>query len=102
MPDWLLALAASPRNGTHRARPASEWLRLVQGVAEGQRNDATARLCGHLLARHIHPHVALELIVAWDATRNRPPLGRTEITRVCESIAAAELRKKAGRHVGDR
>ena len=36
------------------------WRRLVaEGVSEGRRNDAIARLAGHLLRRRIDPYVAL-------------------------------------------
>jgi hypothetical protein len=91
-PAWLLRLLEAPRRSG--SAPAEKWRLLVTGVQEGQRNDTAARLCGHLLGKGIDPHVAHELVVAWDAQRNRPPLGRDEITKVCESIAARELRKR--------
>jgi len=99
LPPWLAALAGSSAHGSPGARPASEWRRVAQGVEQGQRNQACARLCGHLLARGVDHYVALELLVGWDASANRPPLGRQEITRTCESIAAREL-AKGGHRVG--
>ena len=95
LPDWLGRLLMPP--GPRQAKPVAYWRQLVQGVKEGGRNDATARLFGYLLSRRaMDPHVALELVVAWDSQRNRPPLGRTEVTRTCESIARRELAKGNG------
>jgi bifunctional DNA primase/polymerase-like protein/primase-like protein len=89
-PQWLFASMAR-RNG---ARPRNEWRELVaKGVAQGKRNESTAALAGHLLARNVDPFVALELLVSWDERRNRPPLGRQEVTRTVGSIAAKEARK---------
>jgi hypothetical protein len=97
IPGWLAALAAPRRNGDRQPVPASEWRQLAQGVREGERNDATARLAGHLLGRRVDPLVTVELLAAWDAHRNQPPLGRDEVTRTVESIASREL-AKGGRH----
>lgn len=93
LPRWLRDLLGEGRNG--RPRPLTEWRRLAtEGVGEGERNARTAQLAGHLLARGVDPYVTLELLVAWDA-RNRPPLGRREVTRAVDSIAAREARKWA-------
>jgi hypothetical protein len=94
LPDWLSRLLLPP---VRRSRPTSEWREVVRGVSRGRRNDACASLCGHLLARGVDAIVALELLVAWDARNNRPPLGRNEVTHVCESIARRELAKRGGR-----
>jgi hypothetical protein len=92
LPAWLERLLRDRQNG--RARPASEWHELARdGVSEGERNIACARLAGHLLGRGVDSHVALELVRAWNATRNRPPLADAEVIRAVESIAARELGK---------
>ncbi len=92
-PGWLLTLLG--RANRAAARPVSEWRALAAGGAtEGARNDSAARLAGHLLARKVDPHVVHALVVAWDAQRNRPPLGEAEITSTVESIARAELRRR--------
>jgi hypothetical protein len=97
LPEWLLGLLR-PAAGDHQsvhARAVSEWRALaVGGATEGARNDSAARLAGHLLARKVDPHVVHALVVAWDAQRNRPPLGEAEITSTVESIARAELRRR--------
>jgi hypothetical protein len=95
LPAWLRDLAG----GSGSARPAEHWLTIARdGVAAGSRNLTTASLAGHLLrlSPSLDPQVALELIVAWDAQRNRPPLGRAEVVRVVESIARKELRRRRG------
>jgi Bifunctional DNA primase/polymerase, N-terminal/Primase C terminal 1 (PriCT-1) len=92
LPEWLERLLAERENG--RARPPSEWRQLVRnGVSEGQRNDATARLAGHLLARSVDAEVTLELLLAWNRQRNCPPLPHAEVARTVVSIYERELRK---------
>jgi hypothetical protein len=63
-------------------------------VGEGARNEAIARLAGHLLRRRIDPLVALDLVRTWNAVRCRPPLEDAEVCRTVDSIAAAELRRR--------
>jgi hypothetical protein len=65
----------------------------ANGVREGARNDSCARFAGHLLARGVDPFVCLELVTAWDAHRNRPPLGPGEVARVVRSIGLREVRR---------
>lgn len=93
LPAWLLALLTEPARGA--ARPPSAWRALAASGAElGARNDSTARLVGHLLARKVDPFVVVELLVGWDQTCNRPPLGRDEVEKTVESIARRELARR--------
>jgi len=97
-PAWLLALIAS--SAAPCATPPSVWHELVAaGVSEGSRNDALARLIGHLLRRYVDPQVVLELAHCWNTSRCRPPLAGDEVTAVVNSIAGKELRRRqeAGR-----
>jgi hypothetical protein len=95
LPGWLAQLLAEQSNG--HARSASEWRQLAaNGATEGARNDLTARLAGHLLARGVDPFVALELVLAWNRNRNRPPLADGEVARTVESIARKEAAKWTG------
>jgi hypothetical protein len=69
-------------------RSRDEWRRLVrEGVPEGQRNSTIASLTGHLLWRGIDTRVALELLLAWNRVRCRPPLDDAEVAQVVASIA---------------
>jgi len=91
-PEWLLERLRAP--ATRKATPVTEWRDLAaNGVQEGARNDSCARLAGHLLARGVDPFVTLELVAAWDARRNRPPLGADEVAQVVRSIARRELER---------
>jgi hypothetical protein len=92
LPRWLERSLADQSNG--HARPVSEWRDLAaNGVHAGARNDACARLAGHLLARSVDPFVTLELVLAWNVRRNRPPLADDEAAAVVRSIARKELEK---------
>ncbi|HTY93933.1 MAG TPA: primase C-terminal domain-containing protein, partial [Steroidobacteraceae bacterium] len=83
LPDWLLAAAGSVRRG----HPLAHWRSLVrEGVEEGQRNESLASLTGHLLGRDVDPEVALELLLAWNRVRCRPPLEDAEVAGVVRSI----------------
>lgn len=95
-PEWLLRLAApEPATGDGAARPANYWRALAAGpVPEGQRNDALARLAGHLLRRHVDPYLTLTLAQAWARTACTPPLDPAEVARTVENIATAEARRR--------
>jgi hypothetical protein len=92
MPAWLIGALQQPR--TKVTAPA-DWRNLVRGgVTEGKRNDAAARLAGHLLRRYVDPHVTLELLMAWNVTRCAPPLAAPEIATIVNSIAKRELARR--------
>jgi hypothetical protein len=93
MPDWLITALQQPR--LKAAVAAQDWHHLVgSGVSEGKRNDAAARLAGHLLRRYVDPRVALELVMAWNMTRCAPPLAPSEIFTIVNSIAKRELTRR--------
>jgi len=92
LPLWLAELLDQPA----RAKPATEWRSLVtESIPEGRRNDTMARLAGHLLRRYVDPHVVLDLLLAWNATRCCPPLDRADVERTVDSIAGRELRRRS-------
>jgi putative DNA primase/helicase len=102
VPAWLLTLMSGPApargNGVPVAALPETWRKLVaEGVCEGRRNDAVARLAGLLLRQDIDPLVALDLVRCWNAQRCRPPLDDAEIVRTCNSIAGRELSRR-GNH----
>lgn len=83
LPRWLLTAT-----GASRARRSLEdWRTLVRdGVPEGRRNSTIASLTGHLLWHGVDPGVALELMLAWNRSRCRPPLDDAEVAQVVQSI----------------
>ncbi len=83
LPRWLFFAGRPLRTG----RPVAEWRQLVHdGVPEGERNSTIASLTGHLLWHGVDPHVVLELMLAWNRVRCRPPLDDEEVARVVASI----------------
>jgi hypothetical protein len=96
LPSWLLS--RSERVEGSVGHPLTHWRQLVrQGVAEGQRNSTLASLTGHLLWRGVDPEVALELLLAWNRVRCRPPLPDAEVAGVVESVARLHAPHTAGR-----
>jgi hypothetical protein len=84
LPRWLIA----PIQGSRAGRSLSDWRQLVrEGVTEGQRNSSVASLIGHLLWHGVDCDVALELLLAWNRMRCRPPLEDAEVAQVVASIA---------------
>jgi len=101
LPAWLLNLIAEPKPATAAAptiaRTQTEWrARFTGPVDEGRRNIAIARLAGLLLGRRIDPHTCLDLVLAFNAARCRPPLSDREVVSTVASIARREL---AGRRL---
>lgn len=95
MPAWFLRLASAPPQSGH---PLRHWRTLVrEGVAEGERNTNLASLVGHLLWHGVDREVVLELMLAWNRDRCRPPLPDEEVTRVVESINQLHVREQARR-----
>jgi hypothetical protein len=96
-PRWILTKIAEPAcsNGNGATQP-SEWRDLVNnGVEEGRRNDQITRLTGHLLRRYVDPFVTLQLLQSWNMTHCRPPLPLEDVTRIVDSIAGRELKRRA-------
>ncbi|MCX7960086.1 MAG: bifunctional DNA primase/polymerase [Burkholderiales bacterium] len=86
LPGWLLRIAR--REGARAGHPLAHWRRLArEGVEEGARNSTIASLAGHLFWHGVDPAVALELLLAWNRLRCRPPLEDDEVARVVDSIA---------------
>jgi Bifunctional DNA primase/polymerase, N-terminal/Primase C terminal 1 (PriCT-1) len=72
----------------------AHWRQLVrEGVDEGARNATLASLTGHLLWHQVDAAVALELLLAWNRMRCRPPLPDDEVARVVQSIARLHERE---------
>jgi hypothetical protein len=93
LPAWLerLLVGAGPRAG----HPLAHWRALVRGgVAEGARNSTIASLAGHLLWHGADPGVVLELMLAWNRARCRPPLDDDEVARVVASITRLHAREE--------
>lgn len=96
LPGWLLNLVAEPipaSTGPLKiGRAQTDWRsHLASPVGEGERNVALARLAGLLLGRRIDPHACLDLVLAFNVARCRPPLPDREVVMTVASIARREL-----------
>jgi hypothetical protein len=105
-PVWLLDMirataAPAGTNGAAARIPPSEWRALAgDEIPEGKRNVTIAKMSGHLLRRYVDPHLVLELLQSWNATRCVPPLPVEEVTVIVDSICRKELGRRAanGQH----
>jgi len=92
MPAWFGHIVQAAGHARHTL---AHWRRLIsQGVGEGERNNTLASLAGHLLSRGVDAEVTLELLLAWNRTRCRPPLPDDDVVRVVQSIT--RLRERDG------
>jgi hypothetical protein len=93
IPLWLAALIEG--EGPHLGHSLSHWRALVrEGVDEGARNATIASLTGHLLKRQVDEEVVMELMLAWNRQRCRPPLDDDEVIRTVDSIARTHARQQ--------
>jgi len=100
-PAWLLAKIIEPitSNGNKAPAPPSTWRALMaEGVDEGGRNDAAAKLCGYFLRHRIDVILVLEMMQLWNAARCRPPLPADDIETIVNSIAGKEMTRRG--HAG--
>lgn len=93
IPPWLV----TTQGHQEHAHSTLDWRKLsIEGAVEGQRNSCVASMTGHLLRLGVDPHVALDLVLAWNSARNRPPLSDEEVMATVDSIAKLELARRRG------
>jgi hypothetical protein len=51
-------------------------------------------LAGHLLRRYVDPIVVLELMLAFNGARGRPPLEAKEVAEIINKISLRELKRR--------
>ncbi|MFN3348887.1 bifunctional DNA primase/polymerase [Pseudorhodoplanes sp.] len=99
-PAWLLERVTATK-AVNKARKAAEWRSLTRdGAVDGERNVTIARLSGLLLGRRLDPHICLDLVLAFNATRCKPPLPDDEVVATVASIARRELGARALHRLG--
>ena len=94
LPSWLRDMMVTRPNGNGKRTPVTEWLKVVAGVDDGQRNVELTRFVGHLLRKGVDVYLVADLAHLVNKHRFRPPLDREEVDRVIDSIAATELRRR--------
>lgn len=100
-PGWLLERLVKSKQNTTSGKPGRrDWRQhAIDVYGEGQRNDAVARLTGHLLRARVDPRVCLTLVIAWNRLHCLPPLDDDEVVVTVRSIAAREIARRVPHHV---
>lgn len=93
-PQWLLDMIIIPKGQQKKAQLSSHWVRIMQGVSEGNRNEYAASLAGHLFTRYVNPHLVFEIMKLWNETRVSPPLEDSELKKIVKSIASTEQARR--------
>jgi hypothetical protein len=95
-PIWFVRLVASSRVANLDVRrPDEHWQWVIRnGADEGVRNATAASIAGKMLRLGMLAAETYEFLVTWNELRCRPPLPQTEISRIVESIAIRELRRR--------
>ena len=88
--DGSRSSAPSRYEAIRRRHPAIGQHSPVEPVLEGQRNEKLASLAGLLFRKLPYPELVAELVVAWNASRCKPPLPETEAWKIIDSIALRE------------
>lgn len=94
-PKWLLDKIIKPKMPAPIVKPSSHWVEIMQGVGEGNRNNAAASLAGYLFKRYVDPSLVVEIVHLWNE-RNDPPLKINELNQILNSIAGKELARRQG------
>lgn len=94
-PSWLnnILNQKNQPNGKYKPKPTSEYLRIFQGVCEGERNNALVTLIGHLIVR-LDYREAFEIVHLWNETRVNPPLEADTVTTAFNNILRREAEKR--------
>jgi hypothetical protein len=90
IPEWLMNMIVEPNKG--EKKPTNYWMKIIQGVDDGQRNMTTASFVGYLLRHGIAAPIAFELTLLWNE-RNNPPQPRKVIETTFNSILRAETNR---------
>lgn len=92
-PKWLLNSAAQAPAAAGKANGnGDELARIRQGVRQGERNSAAAKMAGLFLSKGNERADVDALMATWNAL-NQPPLEPDELAAVTTSIARRELLK---------
>jgi hypothetical protein len=92
MPEWLLQTILEPVQGKPVKKPDNYWVKVIQGVGEGERNMSAASFVGYLLRHGIAAPIVYELVLLWNE-RNSPPESIEVIDTTFNSILKRELKR---------
>ncbi|MGR8773459.1 bifunctional DNA primase/polymerase [Leuconostoc citreum] len=102
MPNWLINLASSVAiSGDKQMKRVPKysiqerWQMVLDGFAEGERNNQVVSLAGYLLKVHVKANVAYEIIQKIN-NESSVPLPESEINTIFRSVYNAEKRRRLG------
>jgi len=92
MPPWITETLAARHDAPRPPSDPNVWAPTIRdGVGEGERNTQLTRIAGYLLRiRILDVDVAAELLRAINEARLKPPLARSEVDMIIDSIASTE------------
>jgi hypothetical protein len=96
-PEWLLDLVCLvPSTGPQQAKAPAEWAKALRPIKAGNGRHETLLALAGLLFRNLPAVVAEELARCWAEHRFSPALEQSEIDRLLNYVAKAELRRRGG------
>lgn len=98
IPEWLLQMIVEPMplKDSPTKKADNYWIRIIQGVGEGERNMSAASFIGYLLRHGIAAPIVYELTLLWNE-RNNPPESIKVMEVIFHSILNKELERLKGR-----
>jgi hypothetical protein len=91
-PQWLIDRPGA--RDTNGPTPAGEWEQLAsEPIRDGARDVTLTRVTGHLLRHYVNVDVVLLSLLGINRAFCAPPLPDSDVRRIVNSIAGAELRR---------
>jgi len=66
---------------------------LKNGCSQGSRNSSALKLVGHLFGKNLADKMVWEMIKDWNTSKNTPPLDKSELKEIFNSVKKYESRK---------
>jgi hypothetical protein len=92
LPPWI-ATAFDEHDKARRRTPVEWHAVLAQPIPNGQRNSSLASVAGKLIACHLDPILAADLLMCVNLARCDPPLDREEVETILLSVGSTHARR---------
>ncbi len=92
LPSVFLVVRSSGYQGNEQDYEPWAAALLADGMGEGGRNDAVARLAGRYILKGLGENEVYEIVSMWNSLRNSPPLPEKEVETTVASIMAKHKR----------
>lgn len=95
VPEFLIDLFKIRRKTKiYKTTSPNEYVRILQGVQEGERNNSMMSLIGHLIALNMDYREVYEIVHMWNEHRCNPPLDPDVVTRAINNVLRSEQGKR--------